>query len=203
MAVSKLGVNLCGVVGRAAVLAAVREWVAGQPADAPLRGLRMDAGLFEERSPRREARRDHRDRPMYLFSADAHDMVQHRGDARGRDRAGHPDLTRGPVLGARPRRDPTGHAVEAAAYMPIIITQGLFSVANIRTAQELTLQAAPSWGVTAYFEAGAAAGSVSADALDLRGPDSPGPRGCPAGSEWRAPTGLARPTTIPRPSSRR
>ena len=36
------------------VLAAVREWVAGQPADAPLRGYAWMPDSFEERSPRRE-----------------------------------------------------------------------------------------------------------------------------------------------------
>lgn len=167
MAVSKLGVNLAGVVGRAAVLAAVREWVAGQPADAPLRGYAWMPDSFEERSPRREWLDEITgDRPMYLFSADAHDMWFNTAAMHA---AGIGPDTPDPDPGAQywvrdPDGTPTGHAVEAAAYMPIIITQGLFSVANIRTAQELTLQAAPSWGVTAYFEAGAAAGPVSADA---------------------------------------
>jgi hypothetical protein len=74
MALSKLGVNLSGVVGRDVVLAAVRDWIATQPADAPLRGHGWMPDSFEERSPRREWLDEITgDRPMYLFSADAHD----------------------------------------------------------------------------------------------------------------------------------
>ena len=75
MAVAKLGVNLSGVVGRDAVLTEVRAWVAAQPPDAPLRGHGWMPGSFEDRSPRREwLDQITGDRPMYLFSADAHDM---------------------------------------------------------------------------------------------------------------------------------
>ncbi len=167
MAVSKLGVNLSGIVGRDAVLAAIGQWVAGQPADSPLRGYAWMPDSFEERSPRREWLDEITgDRPMYLFSADAHDMWFNTAAMRA---AGISASTPDPDPGAQywvrdPDGTPTGHAVEAASYMPIIIAQGLFSVANIRSAQELTLQAAPSWGITAYFEAGAAAGPASADA---------------------------------------
>ena len=167
MAIAKLGVNLSGIVGRDAVLAAVRSWVADQPADAPLRGYAWMPDSFEARSPRREWLDDITgDRPMYLFSADAHDMWFNTAamHAAGIERS-TPDPDPGAQYWVRdPDGTPTGHAVEAASYMPIIIAQDLFSVANIRTAQELTLQAAPSWGVTAYFEAGAAAGPTSADA---------------------------------------
>jgi predicted amidohydrolase YtcJ len=74
MALSKLGVSVAGIVGRDAVLAKIREWVAAQPADAPLRGHAWMPDSFEERSPRREWLDEITgDRPMYLFSADAHD----------------------------------------------------------------------------------------------------------------------------------
>ena len=167
MAVSKLGVNLSGIVGRDAVLATVRDWVASQPADAPLRGYAWMPDSFAERSPRREWLDEITgDRPMYLFSADAHDIWFNTAAMRA---AGIGPDTPDPDPGAQYWvRDsdgtPTGHAVEAASYMPIIIAQGLFSVANVRTAQQMTLQAAPSWGVSSYFEAGAAAGPASADA---------------------------------------
>lgn len=167
MAVSKLGVNLSGIVGRDAVLAAVRDWVAVQPAGAPLRGHGWMPDSFEERSPRREWLDEITgDRPMYLFSADAHDIWFNTTAMRA---AGIGPDTPDPDPGAQYWvRDsdgtPTGHAVEAASYMPIIIAQDLFSAANIRAVQELTLQPAPSWGMTAYFEAGAAAGPASADA---------------------------------------
>ena len=167
MAVSKLGVNLSGIVGRDAVLAAVADWVAGQPGDAPLRGYAWMPDSFEERSPRREwLDRITGERPMYLFSADSHDIWFNTAAMRA---AGLGPDTPDPDPGTQdlvrdPDGTPTGHAVEAAAYMPIIIAQGLFSPANVRMAQQMTLRAAPSWGVTSYFEAGAAAGPTSADA---------------------------------------
>jgi len=167
MAVSKLGVNLSGVVGRTAVLGAVRAWVDTQPPDAPLRGYAWMPDSFEERSPRREWLDEITgNRPMYLFSADAHDIWFNTAAMRA---AGIDASTPDPDPGAQywvrdPDGTPTGHAVEAASYMPIIVALGLFAVPNVRTAQELTLQAAPSWGMTAYFEAGAAAGPSSADA---------------------------------------
>ncbi|HOW94718.1 MAG TPA: amidohydrolase family protein, partial [Mycolicibacterium fallax] len=105
MAVSKLGVNLSGIVGRDAVPTAIRRWVADQTADAPLRGYAWMPDSFEDRSPRREWLDEITgDRPMYLFSADAHDnLVQHRGDACGRYRRLHPRPgSRRAVLGARP-----------------------------------------------------------------------------------------------------
>jgi predicted amidohydrolase YtcJ len=167
MAMAKLGVNLSGIVGRDAILGAVRRWVAGQPADAPLRGYAWMPDSFEERSPRREWLDDITgDRPMYLFSADAHDIWFNTAAMRAANiDASTPDPDPGAQYWVRdPDGTPTGHAVEAASYMPIIIAQRLFSPANIRTAQELTLQAAPAWGITAYFEAGAVAGPTSADA---------------------------------------
>lgn len=166
MAVSKLGVNLSGIVGRDAVLAAIREWVAAQPADAPLRGHAWMPDSFEERSPRREWLDEITgDRPMYLFSADAHDSWFNTAAMRdaGID-ANTPDPDPGAQYYVRDADGtPTGHAVEGAATIPILVGQNLFSVANIRASQELTLQPAPSWGMTAYFEAGTIVGATSED----------------------------------------
>lgn len=166
MALSKLGVNLSGVVGRDAVLAAVRGWVEAQPADAPLRGHGWMPDSFEERSPRREwLDAITGQRPMYLFSADAHDSWFN--TAAMRDAGIGPD-TPDPDPGAQywvrdPDGTPTGHAVEGAATIPILVGQELFSVTNVRAAQQLTLQPAPSWGMTAYFEAGTIVGATSED----------------------------------------
>jgi predicted amidohydrolase YtcJ len=165
MAVSKLGVNLSGIVGRDAVLAAVRKWVTAQPPGAPLRGYGWMPDSFEERSPRREWLDEITgDRPMYLFSADAHDSWFN--SAAMRDAKIGPD-TPDPDPGAQYWvRDadgaPTGHAVEGATF-PIVVGQNLFSVTNMRAAQQLTLQPAASWGMTAYFEAGVIAGATTED----------------------------------------
>ena len=166
MALSKLGVNLSGIVGRDAVRAAVRDWIATQPADAPLRGHAWMPDSFEERSPRREWLDEITgDRPMYLFSADAHDCwfntAAMRAAAIGPDT---PDPDPGTQYWVRdPDGMPTGHAVEAAATIPIIVAQDLFSVRNVHAAQELTLTPTPTWGMTAYFEAGTIVGATSDD----------------------------------------
>lgn len=165
MAISKLGVNLSGVVGRDAVLRAVRDWVAEQPLEAPLRGYGWMPDSFEERSPRREWLDEITgDRPMYLFSADAHDSWFNTAAMRDAGIGpGTPDPDPGAQYWVRdPDGTPTGHAVEGATF-PIITGQNLFSVANVRAAQQLTLHPAPSWGMTAYFEAGAIVGATSAD----------------------------------------
>ena len=166
MALSKLGVNVAGIVGRDAVLAAIRDWVASQPADAPLRGHAWMPDSFEERSPRREWLDEITgDRPMYLFSADAHDSWFNTAAMRA---AGIGPNTPDPDPGTQywvrdPDGTPTGHAVEAAATIPILVGQDLFSVANVHAAQELTLKPTPSWGMTAYFEAGTIVGATSDD----------------------------------------
>ena len=166
MALSKLGVNVAGIVGRDAVLAAIRDWVAAQPADAPLRGHAWMPDSFEERSPRREWLDEITgDRPMYLFSADAHDSWFNTAAMRdaGID-ANTPDPDPGAQYYVRdPDGTPTGHAVEGAATIPVLVGQDLFSQRNIRASQQLTLQPAPSWGMTAYFEAGTIVGETSED----------------------------------------
>ena len=166
MALSKLGVNLSGVVGTAAVLEHIGSWVADQPADAPLRGHGWMPDSFEERSPRREWLDEITgDRPMYLFSADAHDSWFNTAAMRaafiGPDT---PDPDPGTQYWVRDGDGvPTGHAVEAASTIPILVALDLFSVSNVRAAQALTLQPAPSWGMTSYFEAGTIVGSTAED----------------------------------------
>ena len=197
MALAKLGVNVAGIVGRDAVLAAVRDWVAAQPPDAPLRGHAWMPDSFEERSPRREWLDEITgDRPMYLFSADSHDSWFNTAAMRAAGiGADTPDPDPGAQYWVRdPDGTPTGHGVEAAATIPILVAQDLFSVANVRAAQQLTLQPAPSWGMTAYFEAGTIVGATSEDSRwvfeDLIAQDEAGTLPVRvAGSYWtRTPT---------------
>jgi predicted amidohydrolase YtcJ len=163
MAMSKLGVDVTGIVGRDRVLATIRHWVASQPPDAPLRGHGWLAYSFDEGSPRREwLDRITGDRPMYLFSANAHDCWFNTAAMRA---AGIGPNTPDPDPGAQywvrdPDGMPTGHAVESASF-PIIAAQHLLSVENVRSAQDLTLRPAPSWGITSYFEAGVIVGAAS------------------------------------------
>lgn len=167
MALTKLGVSVAGTVGREAVLARIEEWVGSQTGDAPLRGHGWMPDAFEERSPRREWLDGITgDRPMYLFSADAHDVWFNTAAMRaaGID-AGTPDPDPGSQYWVRDADGvPTGHAVEGAASIPILFAQDLFSVRNVRAAQQMTLQPAPGWGMTAYFDAGVVVGPTSEDA---------------------------------------
>lgn len=166
MAITKVGINLSGVVGRAEVLATIRNWVSAQPSDAPLRGYGWMPDSFEERSPRREWLDEVTGgRPMYLLSADAHDCWF---NTAAMQTAGVGPNTPDPDPGSQYFvRDsdgiPTGHAVEGA-YLLIAMALGMNSVENVRAAQELTLSPAPSWGMTAYFEAGVIVGQTSDEA---------------------------------------
>lgn len=166
MAITKVGINLSGVVGRAEILSKIRDWISAQPSDAPLRGYGWMPDSFEERSPRREWLDEVTGgRPMYLLSADAHDCWF---NTAAMQTAGVGPNTPDPDPGSQYFvRDsdgtPTGHAVEGA-YLLIAIALGMNSVENVRAAQELTLIPAPSWGMTAYFEAGVIVGPTSDDA---------------------------------------
>lgn len=166
LALSKLGVSVAGIVGRDAVLAAIREWVTAQPADAPLRGYAWMPDSFAERSPRREWLDEITgDRPMYLLSADSHDCWFNTAAMRAAGIDAHtPDPDPGAQYWVRDADGtPTGHAVEGASLMPILLAQDLFSVENVRQAQAMTLQRGPSWGITSYFEAGVVIGASSED----------------------------------------
>ena len=126
--------------------------VGAQAADAPLRGHGWMPDSFQQRSPRREWLDEITgDRPMYLFSADAHDCWFNTAAMRDAGIGGEtPDPDPGVQFWNRdPDGTPTGHAVEGAATIPIVGGQDLFSRANVHAAQELTLRPTPSWGMTA------------------------------------------------------
>lgn len=159
-AISKMGVNLSGIVGRDAVLAAVQRYVAEQPADAPLRGYGWMPGSFEEGAPRRDwLDTVTGDRPMLVYSADAHDMWFNTAAMHA---AGITAQTPDPFPGTQYfTRDadgtPNGWAVEAAQ-LPLVVALGVFGVDNVRASQALTIGRAPSWGITTYMEAGVIVG---------------------------------------------
>ena len=73
MAITKVGINLSGVVGRAEILSKIRDWISAQPSDAPCTDT-AGCRIYSRRSPRREWLDEVTGgRPMYLLSADAHD----------------------------------------------------------------------------------------------------------------------------------
>lgn len=161
-ALTKLGVNIRGLVGKDRILDAIREWIAMQPLEAPLRGHGWTVGVsFGDDYPRREWLDEiTSDRPMYIFNADAHDLWFNTAamKAAGLDRHS-PDPDPGKQYYKRdPDGTPTGSAVEAAAALPVAIALGMMSLEAIRDSQRLTIGRAPAFGMTTYMEAGLLAG---------------------------------------------
>ncbi|MCB0931800.1 MAG: amidohydrolase [Mycobacterium sp.] len=163
-AVAKLGVNVSGIVGRDGLEAAIREWIGAQLPEAPLRGHGWTLASFGGLGPRREwLDAITGERPMYLLSADGHDAWFNTAAMRA---AGIGPDTPDPNPDAQywvrdPDGTPSGHAVEPAATMPILVALGLTSPDSVRAAQDLTLWPAPSWGITAYFDAGVFLGATA------------------------------------------
>ena len=165
MAVGKLGVDLSGIVGKDAILAAIREYVAAHPGRSVYRGFGWYPGSFEGVSPRREWLDEITgDIPMIVNSADIHDLWFNTAVMK---LAGLSAQTPDPEPNQYFVRDadgtPTGHAVEGATVTPVLAAVGTFTAETFREAQALTLDRAPSYGITTYFEAGVFMGISSWD----------------------------------------
>ena len=165
-AITKLGVNLSGVIGREAIAKAIAAYVASAPPTGLLRGYGWMPDSFAEGGPRREWLDEVTgDRPMVLFSADSHDMWFNTAAMRV---AGISAATPDPDPGAQYfKRDadgtPNGWAIEGAQLL-LSVPLGVFDIAGVRASQELTITPAPSWGITTYMDAGVIVGPSSADA---------------------------------------
>lgn len=168
--ITKRGVSVAGLKGKAAIVAKIRSWVAEQPSKGLLLGYGWMPDSFETGSPRREwLDQITGDRPMILLSADAHDMWFNTAAMKACDLT---DQTPDPEPGKQYyRRDaqgwPTGHAVEGAASLPMLVRLGAFGPEAARDSQKLTLAKAPSEGITTYFEAGVLIGKTSDDAAPV------------------------------------
>ena len=157
LGVTKLGVNVSGLKGKDTVLDAIREWIARQPPEAPLRGFGWVLhDTFGEELPRREWLDEVTgDRPMYLISADIHETWFNTAamKAAGLD-ASTPDPDPGKQYYARnPDGAPLGLAIEGAA-LPILIACGMTAPETVRESQKLTIDRAPSQGMTTYMDCG-------------------------------------------------
>ena len=129
------------------------------------RGFGWYPGSFRGESPRREWLDEITgDVPMVVCSADIHDLWF---NTAAMNAAGLTAATPDPEENQYFVRDadgtPTGHAVEGAAVTPVMAAVGTFSKEVFREAQRLTLDRAPSYGITGYFEAGVFMGATSAD----------------------------------------
>ncbi len=157
LGVTKLGINIGGIAGKDNVLKAIREWVAKQPPDATLRGFGWALhDTFGEELPRREWLDEITgDRPMYLMSADMHETWFNTAAMK---KAGLSKSTPDPDPGKQyytrdPDGTPAGLAVEGAAF-PVLIALGMTSKETVRESQHLTIDAAPSFGLTTYLDCG-------------------------------------------------
>jgi predicted amidohydrolase YtcJ len=165
LAVCKLGVNIRGLVGKDTILDAIREWIATQPLEAPLRGHGwLASSSFGDDRPRREWLDEITgDRPMYILNADAHELWF---NTAAMNAAGIGARTPDPDPGKQyymrdPDGTPTGLAIESAAVIPICLALGMVQPEAIRASQRLTIDRAPSFGLTAYMDAGVVVGTAN------------------------------------------
>ena len=114
MAITKVGINLSGVVG-ALRSSKIRDWISAQPSDARCADT-AGCRIYLRMSPRREWLDEVTGgRSMYLLSRRTRLLVQHRSDADGGRRPGiHPILIRDPSTVRDSDGTPNGHAVEGA-----------------------------------------------------------------------------------------
>lgn len=163
LGVTKVGLDIVGLEGKDVILARVREYVAQNPGAGVLRGFGWNPG---ELKPTRQWLDDITgDRPMYLLSIDAHDVWFNTAAMKAAGvGAGTPDPTPGSQYFVRDSEGvPTGHGIEGGAVMRLAIPLGIFSPENIRASQALTIDPAPSWGITSLFNAGVIVGTRSQD----------------------------------------
>lgn len=169
LALAKLGVNIRGLVGKDVILDALRQWIAIQPLDAPLRGhgWLANSSFNDVVRPRREWLDEVTgDRPMYVWNADAHELWFNTAAMKVAGIDAHtPDPDPGKQYYMRDADGtPSGVAVESAAALPIAIALGVLEMEAVRASQALTIDRAPSWGITTYMDAGVIVGTQSADA---------------------------------------
>lgn len=170
LGITKLGVNIGGLHGKDAVLQAIREWIATQPADAPLRGHGWATrSTFGAEHPRREWLDEVTgDRPMYVLNADMHETWFNTAAMKAAGiSAETPDLQPGvQFLHRALDGTPSGLAVEGAS-LPILIACGMTSPESIREAQRRTLDVAPAMGMTTYVDCGMLVGVKNAAAAPV------------------------------------
>lgn len=167
LGITKLGVSIRGINGKDAVLQAIRDWIATQPADAPLRGHGwLTRSTFGVENPRREWLDEVTgDRPMYVLNADMHETWFNTAAMKAAGiSAETPDLQPGvQFLHRDPDGTPSGLAIEGAA-LPILIACGMTSAESIREAQRRTLDVTPSMGMTTYVDCGMLIGAKNSSA---------------------------------------
>jgi len=153
----KVGVDVSGVADPREMVDRVRRYAADHPQETVVRGHGWMPAYFPGESPTR-ALLDEAvpERPALLMSNDGHDSWFNTAAMRacGID-ASTPDPEPGAQYWKRePDGTPSGHGVEGTPTLTMLGALGAFTPEGVRQAQELTLDRAAQWGITAYFEAG-------------------------------------------------
>ena len=167
MAISKVGCDLSGIDDVAGIQRALADWIAANPEATVVRGHGWMPATFPDGHPRRELLDAVTgDLPALIYSADIHDAwVNTRALELCGITADTPDPDPGKQYWVRdPDGSPAGHIVEGAPTIIMSVTLGVFAPESLREAQRLTLDPAPSWGITSYMEAGIFVGPRGADA---------------------------------------
>lgn len=157
LAMTKVGVNVAGIADPEDMVECIRNYADEHPDVAFIQGFGWTNSNFEGGSPTRTMLdRAVSDRPCVILSWHGHDgwfntAAMH---AAGLDQSS-PDPDPGVQYYPRDSEGwPSGHAVEPEAMIPIVMAIGAVSYEGLREAQRLTIDAAPSWGVTSYMEGG-------------------------------------------------
>lgn len=156
-AVAKMGVSLEGLHGREAVLEQIRRYAVANPHREVIRGHGWTQFTFGHGvQPLRTWLDSVTDtRPALVHSYEVHDAWANTAAflAAGIG-ADTPDPN--PPTSYWPRDPdgfPSGCCCEPEAWMPLAVALGMFSMSSMLEAMSLTLDPAPSWGITSYFDA--------------------------------------------------
>ena len=155
-AMAKIGVSLEGLHGKDAVLEQIRRYVDAHPQHEVIRGHGWTPFTFDGLQPHRtwlDAVTDVR--PAFLHTYDVHDVWANTAAfvAAG---IGPDTKDPNPPTSYWPRDAdgfPAGTCCEPEAWLPIAIQLGMFSLASIQEAMNLSMRPAPSWGITSYYDA--------------------------------------------------
>ena len=167
MGISKVGCDLSGIDDVDGMQRALTDWIAAHPDADVVRGHGWMPASFPDGHPRRELLDAVTgDRPALIYSADIHDSW---GNTRALELCGITAETPDPDPGKQywvrdPDGSPSGDLVEGAPTLVMSVALGVFSPESLREAQRLTLDPAPSWGITSYMEAGVFVGFHGTDA---------------------------------------
>jgi predicted amidohydrolase YtcJ len=157
LAMTKIGVDVTGLTNPDVIVARIRQFALDHPERPFIQGFGWANATFDGGSPTRTLLDQAvNDRPCVILSWHGHDGWFNTAAMRAAELTpDSPDPDPGIQYYPRDHKGwPTGHAVEPEAMIPILAAIGAVSYEGLRDAQRLTIDAAPSWGVTSYMEAG-------------------------------------------------